>query len=173
MTEIRPLTVDDAEGCDAVVASLPYHFGDPDGQRMCNAAVREQDGFVAMDGGSVVGFVTLARHYDRTAEITWMAVRADRRGGGIGSALLRPLEDLLLREGRTLLLVFTVSPADPDEIPDGYNATRAFYAANGFVAARDLPDLWPGDTAMLFVKPLAPRKPTGWRPPVVDLCGRA
>jgi len=51
--------------------------------------------------------------------------------------------------------VLTVSPSDPgEEPPDVYQATRAFYQAMGFVLARDLPELWPNDTAVLLVKPL-------------------
>ena len=41
---IRPLTSDDAPRCDAVIASLPYFFGDPDGRAMCAEAVRSQPG---------------------------------------------------------------------------------------------------------------------------------
>jgi hypothetical protein len=51
--------------------------------------------------------------------------------------------------------VLTVSPSDPGwEPPDGYQATRAFYQAVGFTLARDLPGLWPDDTAVLLVRPL-------------------
>jgi hypothetical protein len=43
----------------------------------------------------------------------------------------------------------TVSPSDPGWEPrDGYQAI-------GFILARDLPGLWPNDTAVLLVKPLA------------------
>ena len=32
--------------------------------------------------------------------------------------------------------------------------TRAFYRSVGFVPARELPDLWPGDKALLLAMPL-------------------
>jgi hypothetical protein len=58
-------------------------------------------------------------------------------------------------EGRHFLLVLTVSPSDgPDEIPDGYQATRLFYEANSFVLARDFPGYWTSDTPVLMVRPL-------------------
>lgn len=41
-------------------------------------------------------------------------------------------------------------------VVDGYNRTRAFYRALGFIAAREYPTLWPDSPAMLFVLPLAP-----------------
>jgi GNAT superfamily N-acetyltransferase len=154
---VRRMTRDDAPACDAIVASLPYHFGDEDGRRQCARTVREQEGLVACDpGGAVIGFLTFARHFDASAEITWMAVRADRRRRGIGGALIQRLCDVLRAEGRTLLLVFTVSPSDDGPEPDdGYGATRRFYERAGFHLARDVPELWPGDTAVLLIRSLA------------------
>ena len=86
--EVRPLQPVDAPGCDAVIASLPDWFGDPDGLAACAEAVRGGDGWVAVEAGEVVGFLTLERPLPASADITWLAVRADRRGGGIGSALI-------------------------------------------------------------------------------------
>ena len=38
--QVRPLTAADAEACDAIVLSLPYHFGDEAGRADCAAAAR-------------------------------------------------------------------------------------------------------------------------------------
>lgn len=152
---IRQLVVRDADACDGIVATLPYHFGDEDGRRECAAAVRNQRGLVAQDGGEVVAFLTLEPRFGDCMEVTWMAVRADRRRQGIGRALLdRAATDARGRD-RKFLLVLTVSPTDgPDEIPDGYQATRAFYEANGFILTRDFPGYWESDTPVLMVRPL-------------------
>jgi ribosomal protein S18 acetylase RimI-like enzyme len=84
-----------------------------------------------------------------------MAVHATHRQHGIGRALINRLCGDLAAEGRRLLLVLTVSLSDPGwEPPDGYQATRAFYRAMGFVLARDLLGLWRTGTAVLLVKPL-------------------
>ena len=54
-----------------------------------------------------------------------------------------------------LLLVFTLaSSPEEDAVADGYAGTRAFYQAQGFVPARELPDYWPGSTALLLMRPL-------------------
>jgi ribosomal protein S18 acetylase RimI-like enzyme len=152
---IRPLEAGDADRCDQIVASLPYHFGQEDGRRDCADAVRRQPGLVAVVGGTVVGFLTVQRHFEHAAEITWMAVHARHRHAGVGRALVGRLCHDLAAEGRRLLLVLTVSPSDEGwEPPDGYQATRAFYQAVGFSLARDLPGLWPNDTAVLLVRPL-------------------
>jgi GNAT superfamily N-acetyltransferase len=130
-----------------------------EGRRLCAEAVRSQPGFVATDDDVVIGFVTWERRFEEAAEITWMAVRRDRRGSGVGHALVDRLVDELLALGLRLLVALTVSPNDPDE-PDardgGYEATRAFYRSVGFVLARDLPREWGSDTAVLLVKTLSP-----------------
>lgn len=153
---IRPLEAADAEACDAIIGSLPYHFGLEEGRRECAAAVRSQRGLVAEREGRVVGFLTFEPRFDEAAEITWMAVHADHRRGGMGRGLMDRVAADLEAEGRRLLLVLTVSPNDPpDEIPDGYQATRAFYAANGFTLARDFAGYWADhDTPVLLVRVL-------------------
>jgi len=153
--DIRPLRPADAERCDAIVRGLPYHFGLESGRAEAATAVRTQAGFVASEGGAVVGFCTFVARFDASAEITWMAVASDRRRRGIGRALIDTLSEELARQGRRLLVVLTVSPNDPgDEPDDGYQSTRRFYEQQGFVLARDLPREWEGDTAVLMAKPL-------------------
>ncbi|HET9673061.1 MAG TPA: GNAT family N-acetyltransferase [Actinomycetota bacterium] len=153
--EVRPLTVADAEACDAIVRSLPYHFGHEGGRADCAAAVRRDAGLVAVQAGEVVGFLTFVPRFDETAEITWMAVRDDRRRRGVGHALIAALEDVLRADGRRYLALLTVSPNDPDpERPDGYGATRAFYRSAGFSLVRDLPREWESDAAVLMIKRL-------------------
>ncbi len=152
---IRPLEVADAPACDEIIRSLPYHFGDPDGQRQCAEAVRGSPGLVAVRDDQVVGFLTVAHNFESTSEITWMAVHARHRGQGMGRALVDRLTGQLRGEGRRLLLVLTVSSLDEEPgVDDGYQRTRAFYRSVGFLPARELPDLWPGDKALLLVMPL-------------------
>ena len=154
---IRDLASGDAETCDAIVLSLPYHFGLEQGRADCAAAVRSEPGLVAERDDTVVGFCTFARHFDGSAEITWLAVHADRRGGGVGTRLVEELASRMHAEGRRLLIALTVSASDgPDDIEGGYDATRAFYRSAGFVEARDFGGFWgdDGDTPVLMVRPL-------------------
>ena len=140
--ELRPLRQGDAAACDAIVASLPYHFGDEDGQAMCAAAVRSSDGLVAELGGLVVGFLTWRPWYDDAIEVTWMAVHADVRRQGIGGALLHALADDP-PAGRRHQVVTTLSDATPEpgEL-DGYAGTRAFYRRHGFEPVWDPQGWW-------------------------------
>jgi ribosomal protein S18 acetylase RimI-like enzyme len=152
---VRSLGPEDANACDGIVAGLPYHFAPEQGRRDCAAAVRRDAGLVAMEDAAVVGFLPYVYRFDQAAEITWMAVRADRRRRGIGHALVDRLSEQLAAEGRRVLLVLTVSPSDPGAEPDdGYQSTRAFYRSTGFVLGRDLPGEWDSDTAVLMVRAL-------------------
>ncbi len=129
---IRPLGPADAPDCDAIVASLPYHFGDGEGRAMCARAVRESAGLVAGTGGEVAAFLTWRRWYGSSIEVTWMAVHATRRRQGIGGRLIEELAGSIGNEAR-FLVVTTLSEAtpEPDE-PDSYAGTRAFYESHGF-----------------------------------------
>jgi ribosomal protein S18 acetylase RimI-like enzyme len=153
---VRPLEGRDAASCDGIIDTLPYHFGDPAGRAECAAAVRSQSGLVAEDDGDVVGFLTFQPRFDDATEITWMAVRADRRRTGIGRLLIELLVDQSLAADRRLLIALTVSPSDgPDEIENGYDATRSFYRSCGFMLTRDFPGYWGGgDTPVLLVRVL-------------------
>jgi ribosomal protein S18 acetylase RimI-like enzyme len=153
--EVRSLEPGDAAACDDIVLGLPYHFGLEEGRRRCADAVRTESGFVVADGDDVLGFLTYTHPYDDVAEITWMAIRADRRRQGLGGRLVDALAERASAERRRLLIVLTVSASDgPDEIEGGYDATRAFYLANGFVPTRDFAGYWDSDTPVLMTRVL-------------------
>jgi predicted N-acetyltransferase YhbS len=135
---IRPLEPADAPACDAVVLTLPYHFGNEGGRAECAEAVRTQEGLVAVENGEVVGFLTLRRQDAASAEITWMAVRADRRRRGLGRELVERAVDELVRDDARLLCVLTLAESEPEERETNYADTRAFYRALGFVPLREL-----------------------------------
>ena len=137
-TTIRPLTPADAPACDAIIASLPYFFGDPDGVRDCAAAVRAQPGYVATIDGSVAAFLTIERHNPLSAEITWMAAHAPHRRHGLGRQLIERAAHDLAADGARMLCVLTLGPSVPEDAADNYAGTRAFYQSCGFVPLREL-----------------------------------
>ena len=134
---IRPLDpVNDSAACDAIVASLPDWFGLEEGIRECAEAVRTQPGLAAEVDGEVSGFLTIARPYPQTPEISWLAVHARDRRRGIGRALIVALSDQLRTHGDRLVLVKTLS--DRTDPGPEYAETRAFYLAMGFVPVAEL-----------------------------------
>jgi GNAT superfamily N-acetyltransferase len=153
--DVRRLRPEDAPACDAVIASLPYHFGVDSGRRECAEAVRRQAGLAAVSGGEVVGFLTWRPWYRSRREITWMAVLAKRRGTGVGRALLDRLASG--SAGQALyLVVTTLSEASPEPgVEDGYGRTRLFYERNGFEPVWEPAGWWDADNqAVLMVRRL-------------------
>ena len=152
---IRPLEPADAPRCDAIVASLPYHFGDEQGREMCAAAVREQAGLVAVTDDAPVAFVTWRPWYAAAIEITWMAVhatrapkrhrpRARRGAAGRGEPAMR------------YAVVTTLSEATPEPgVEDGYAGTRAFWQRCGFEPVWEPAGWWNEvNQAVVMIRPL-------------------
>jgi GNAT superfamily N-acetyltransferase len=152
---LRPLAAGDADACDAIVASLPYHFGDSTGRAACARAVRESPGIVACAGDVPVGFITWRDWYESSREITWMAVHADWRRRSVGAQLLTELVDGLPSAVR-YLVVTTLSASTPEQGPDSYAGTRRFYARHGFVPVWEPEGWWNADNqAVVMVRSLA------------------
>lgn len=155
---VRPLTPADAEACDRIVLGLPYHFGDEGGRRQCAAAVRTGPGLVAEVDGDVAGFLTFRCWYERSAEITWMAVDARRRRSGLGRLLIEELIGRLDPRVRHLV-VTTLSEATPDDpgVDDGYAGTRRFYRSCGFEPVWEPLGWWNDENqAVVMIRLLSP-----------------
>lgn len=151
---VRSLQEGDAAQCDAIVRTLPDHFGIAAGRRQCAHDVRTSPGLVAIADRRVVGFLTIRRHWPTTVEITWMAVHAAYRRRGIGHRLIARLREQMSNEGVQLLVVLTVAASDTGDIAGGYEGTRRFYRQVGFIPTYELPDLWPSNVALLLVLPV-------------------
>jgi predicted N-acetyltransferase YhbS len=89
-----------------------------------------------------------------------MAVRADQRRSGIGTQLIRRLEDDVRERGARFVFVLTLGPSVPDDVEDGYEGTRRFYEAVGFTPLREF-DLrsWDDPAALVLVRHLEDAKP--------------
>jgi len=140
--DVRPLRPPDGPACDAILESLSYHFGAESGREACATAVRREEGLAALTGGEIAGFLTWRPWYRASREITWMAVHANRRGEGIGRALLDHLAAESAAHAR-YLVVTTLSEATPEPgVADGYARTRRFYESNGFEPVWDPAGWW-------------------------------
>jgi GNAT superfamily N-acetyltransferase len=153
VVHIRPLVATDGEACDHVVASLPYFFGQPAGIAACAEAVRSQRGWVAEAAGDIAGFITIEARFPESVEITWLAVRADRRRSGVGRMLVeRAVRDARERDA-SLLMPETVGPSEPEPgVTDGYGGTRAFYARLGFLPVKEVRLEGWTDTALILAR---------------------
>ena len=87
-------------------------------------------------------------------EVHVMAVLPGEHRRGVGRALVERAAAYARDEGFSLLHVKTLAPTPRDPYPP-YAATRAFYAAVGFVPLEELPQVWgPENPCLLMVRAL-------------------
>ncbi len=101
--------------------------------------------------GQVVGFAYYATDSmtDRTWDLYWIAVKRDIQAKGIGSDLLRHVEDDIRRHNGRILFIETSSQPS-------YDATRRFYLKHGYEIGAVLADRYAdGDDLVTFRKRLS------------------
>lgn len=151
---VRRATPDDAEACVAIVEGLPEYFT-PDVSDKVRHDLSVHGGWVAVADGAVVGLCVVERRGDAAAELLWAAVLADRRRGGVGTALVgRVLAELADDD----VQVVEVKTLDASAGYAPYEATRAFWSVCGFVQVDTidpLPGWQPGNPAAILVASLA------------------
>ncbi|WP_457742600.1 GNAT family N-acetyltransferase [Thermococcus sp.] len=148
---IRPLENKEEIGsCIQIARNLREWFNKA-GLRAMELDLREETTFIAVQERShkVLGFITIKAINEKALEILWMAVKREHRGKGIGTELLRFVEEWAKERGFEVLLVKT--SGDLSYKP--YDGTRRFYEWNGFVRIA-LIDPYPewGEPALIYVK---------------------
>ena len=137
---------------EGILRALPDWFGIESAIVDYARAAHEGPTFVAEAGGETIGFVTLKQTSDCAAELHVMAVLAQWQRRGVGGALVARAAAYARAGGCALLHVKTLAPSDPDP---NYAATRAFYAAVGFLPLEELPQVWgPENPCLIMVRPL-------------------
>ena len=152
--EIRGLVHADTDACRRILDSLPEWFGIEEANRGYIERLDHVPGFVAVDGDTVIGFVAIESHNDRSAEVLVMGVSPDRHGGGAGRALVDAVIDWCRRNDVPWLHVKTRGPSTYD---DDYEKTRRFYRAVGFEPLYESLTEWgEQDAALILVMHVTP-----------------
>lgn len=125
--------------CRDILSTLAPWFGIPEANTEYVEAAEAGPSIVASVDGTDVGITVIKRHFPEAAEVHLMAVRSDHRRQGAGRQMLRHAESALGADGVRFLQVKTLSPR---RIDAGYDETRAFYGAYGFVSLEEFPELW-------------------------------
>jgi GNAT superfamily N-acetyltransferase len=133
--------------CESILRALPDWFGIEEATAAYIRDVADLPTFAAGDAG----FLSLKLHSPHAAEVYVMGVRPSEHRRGHGTALLAAAEDYLRARSVDYLQVKTLGPSDPDE---GYERTRRFYEARGFVALEEIHGLWEQNPCLLMVKRL-------------------
>jgi GNAT superfamily N-acetyltransferase len=133
--------------CESVLRELPEWFGIEEATAAYIRDVADLPTFAAGEDG----FVSLKLHSPQAAELYVMGVRPRFHRRGLGTALLDAAEAYLRARGVEYLQVKTLGPSRPN---DGYEHTRRFYEASGFVALEEIHGLWEHNPCLLLVKRL-------------------
>lgn len=104
------------------------------------------------DDTAILGFAYFApvAMADRTWELWWIVIDAQRHNLGLGRQLLEAVEENIQQLQGRLLLIETSSMAD-------YEPTRQFYLRRGYAEWAHLPDFYKdGDHKKIYGKRLTP-----------------
>lgn len=108
--------------------------------------------FAFEEGGRIVSFLSLMEHFPKSWEVHCMAVRADARNKGLGTAMLKRAERWLVSQGVLFLQVKTVAQSSKSA---EYAETRQFYLSRAFTPLEVFPLLWaPQNPALQLIKKL-------------------
>jgi GNAT superfamily N-acetyltransferase len=139
---------------EGIMRALPDWFGIEPAIVAYARAADELPTFVATRDTETVGFLTLRPTSTHAIEVHVMAVLLNAQRRGVGRALVERAAVYSRAEGFALLHVKTLAPTPNDPYPP-YEATRAFYAAVGFMPLEELPQVWgPENPCLLMVEVL-------------------
>jgi GNAT superfamily N-acetyltransferase len=133
--------------CESILRELPEWFGIEEATAAYIRDIAELPTFAAGDDG----FLAVKLHTPQAAELYVMGVRPERHRRGVGTALLAAAEDYLRDRGIEYFQVKTLGPSRRSE---GYERTRRFYEARGFIPLEEIHGLWDGNPCLLMVKRL-------------------
>jgi coenzyme F420-0:L-glutamate ligase / coenzyme F420-1:gamma-L-glutamate ligase len=136
---------------EAVLRDLPDWFGIEEATRRY---IEDAATLPTLAVEPDLGFLCLKQHTPSAAEVYVMGVRQEEHRRGIGQALVAEAELWCRTQGIRYLQVKTLGPSRPDP---GYDATRAFYEAVGFIALEELHGLWDEENpTLILVKDVGP-----------------
>ncbi len=121
-----------------ILEALPDWFGIPEAREEYIENSAGELFFAAFDGEAPVGFLTLKRTGEATAELAVMGVLKEYHRRGIGQALFEAAKARAAQLGYSFLQVKTVQMGRYPE----YDATNRFYLALGFRELEVFPTLW-------------------------------
>lgn len=146
--DIEGPTLGKADACEPILRSLPGWFAIERAIVQYVKDIEVMPTVLARADGRVVGFLTIKRHNEYSAEVHVLAIRAENHRTGIGKRLLERAEEFLNREGIEYLQVKTLAPSRPVE---EYARTRSFYMAMGFRPLEEFEELWDKENPCLMM----------------------
>lgn len=136
------------EICNIVLKSLPRWFGLEQAIIEYSNNVRNME-FIKIElFGNVIGFCAYKVNYGINCDLYVLGIYKEFHRYGIGSELLKVVNELLKKENVRYISVKTLSERNSDKY---YNYTRNFYIKNGFYPFEEFKDLWDKDNPCLLM----------------------
>jgi len=150
---IRDFVEPDRAICKRVLEGLGDWFGIQSANKAYISILGTIPTAVAVVDDQITGFAALERHNSDSIELHVIAVEKTYHNRGIGTELLNWSESWCRSNGVSWFHVKTRGPSTPDP---GYEKTRKFYEARGFVPLFESLTLWGSeDAALIMVKKLS------------------
>ncbi len=134
--------------CESILRSLPLWFGLENAIVNYIKDVKSMDTWIAYDNDAPIGFISIHKHFEQTAEIHVIGILAEYHRKGIGHALLNAAE-IHLRE--TSVKFLTVKTLSESRESKEYAQTRKFYLKSGFTPLEEFKTLWDEFNPCLFM----------------------
>lgn len=125
--------------CNNILRELPEWFGIESAIVEYTNEVANQMFFAARENGHMVGFISVKKHYDKSAEIYVMGIVSNCHRKGIGMNLIAMVKNRLRDQKVRYLTVKTLSESACSE---PYDKTRRFYFSQGFEPLEEFKTLW-------------------------------
>lgn len=138
--------------CNKILRSLPSWFGIESAILDYVRDVQPMETWAAEVDNEIVGFVSLNKHNEHSAEVHVMGVLERYHRNKIGQLLIEKSEENLKKQNFKFLQVKTLSPSRSDV---SYDKTRQFYLKMGFVPLEEFKTLWgEANPCLLLIKNL-------------------
>lgn len=142
-----------------LLTTVPEWFAQPESNEEYIEAARSKETWTVRNSeGVVVGVTLIDRHFPHVAEVHLTVVDRSVHGTGVGTAMLRAVEDDAVRREVRLLQVKTLGASHPDP---GYARTRHFYERWGFLPLEETALWGEGTPCLIMVKPLPASRTAG------------
>ena len=150
MTLIRDFDEKDRKSCKSVLDGLSDWFADESANKKYISILGTMPTAVAVVDGSITGFAALEQHNRDSIELHVLAVERTCHNSGIGTELANWAESWCRSNGAAWFHVKTLGPSTPYP---GFEKTRKFYEAKGFVPLFESLTHWgPENAALIMIK---------------------
>ena len=138
--QVYELTSEKGVTCNRILRSLPAWFGIESAIQSYATDVESMPMLAAdLDSSARIGFISIRFHNKYNAEMYVLGVLPEFHGKGVGSALVKKVENFARSRGAKFVTVKTLAPARPHA---EYDQTRKFYTNKGFFPFEEFKTLW-------------------------------